>query len=46
MNRNARWPKKANHGARPNSHARRHAKRKAIKSRAYRKKIFGFYSLD
>ena len=43
MNRNARWPKKSNHGKRPCSHARRWAKRKMIKSRAYRKKIFGIY---
>eukprot|EP01039_Chlorochromonas_danica_P002922 gene2923-3189_t len=43
MNRNARRPKKANHGKRPCSHARRRAKRDMIKSVAYRKKIFGFW---
>ena len=43
MNRNARRPKKANHGKRPVSHARRREKTKSLKSRAYRKKIFGFW---
>lgn len=43
MNRNARRPKKANHGKRPCSHARRHAKRGKVKSRAYRERVFGFF---
>jgi len=43
MNRNARRPKKANHGKRPVSHARRREKAKRIKSRAYKEKIFGFW---
>jgi len=43
MNRNARRPKKANHGKRPVSHARRRQKMKTLKSRAYREKIFGFW---
>lgn len=43
MNRNARRPKKANHGKRPCSHARRHAKRGKLKSRAYLEKIFGMW---
>ena len=42
-NRNSRRPKKANHGRRPCSHARRHAKRGQLKSRGYRTKIFGFW---
>ena len=43
MNRNARRPKKANHGKRPCSHARRREKQKQLKSRGYAKKIFGFW---
>ena len=43
MNRNARRPKRANHGKRPVSHARRREKAKSLKSRAYREKIFGFW---
>lgn len=43
MNRNARRPKRANHGKRPVSHARRREKAKRIKSRAYKEKIFGFW---
>jgi len=43
MNRNARRPKKANHGKRPVSHARRREKAKGLKSRAYRVKVFGFW---
>ena len=43
MNRNARRPKKANHGKRPVSHARRRQKAKSLKSRAYREKVFGFW---
>lgn len=43
MNRNARRPKRANHGKRPVSHARQREKAKQLKSRAYRKKIFGFW---
>jgi hypothetical protein len=43
MNRNARRPKKANHGKRPVCNARRREKAKQLKSRAYREKIFGFW---
>ena len=43
MNRNARRPKKANHGKRPCSRIRRRARAAMIKSRAHRKKIFGSY---
>ena len=43
MNRNARRPKKSNHGKRPCSHARRHEKRRQMKSRGYANKIFGFW---
>jgi hypothetical protein len=43
MNRNARRPKRANHGKRPVSHARKRAKAKLIKSRLYREKVFGFW---
>ena len=42
-NRNARRPKKANHGKRPVSHCRRREKAKQIKSRGYAEKIFGFW---
>ena len=43
MNRNARRPKKANHGKRPVCNMRRREKSKQLKSRAYREKIFGFW---
>jgi hypothetical protein len=43
MNRNARRPKKANHGKRPVSHARKRQKAKGLKSRLYREKVFGFW---
>jgi len=43
LNRNARRPKRANHGKRPVSHARKRAKAKTLKSRLYREKIFGFW---
>ena len=43
MNRNARRPKRANHGKRPVSHARRREKKKSLKSRSCREKIFGFW---
>ena len=43
MNRNARRPKAANHGKRPVCNARRRAKDKMLKSRAYKEKIFGFW---
>jgi hypothetical protein len=43
MNRNARRPKKANHGKRPVCHARRREKAKSMKSRLYRQKAFGFW---
>ena len=43
LNRNARRPKKANHGKRPVSHARKRAKAKTLKSRLHREKVFGFY---
>mmetsp|Transcript_10537 Transcript_10537/g.16011 ORF Transcript_10537/g.16011 Transcript_10537/m.16011 type:complete len:88 (+) Transcript_10537:88-351(+) len=41
MNRNARIPKKANHGKRPCSHARRRAKVKRFQSARLKTKIFG-----
>lgn len=41
MNRNARRPKKANHGKRPCSRVRRRLKAKMIKSRAHRKPVLG-----
>ena len=43
LNRNARRPKRANHGKRPVSHARKRAKAKTLKSRLYREKVFGFW---
>ena len=43
MNRNARRPKRANHGKRPVSHARKREKMKSLKSRLYREKVFGFW---
>ena len=43
LNRNARRPTKSNHGKRPVSHARKREKQKSLKSRLYRKKIFGFW---
>ena len=43
MNRNARRPKRANHGKRPVSHARKREKQKSLKSRLYREKVFGFW---
>ena len=43
LNRNARRPKKPNHGKRPVSHARKREKQKSLKSRLYREKIFGFW---
>eukprot|EP00601_Ochromonadales_sp_CCMP2298_P015961 CAMPEP_0173219858 /NCGR_PEP_ID=MMETSP1142-20121109/1825_1 /TAXON_ID=483371 /ORGANISM="non described non described, Strain CCMP2298" /LENGTH=93 /DNA_ID=CAMNT_0014147677 /DNA_START=161 /DNA_END=442 /DNA_ORIENTATION=- len=43
LNRNARRPKKANHGKRPVSHARRWEKRGKLTSRSHREKIFGFW---
>ena len=43
MNRNARRPKRSNHGKRPVSHARRRAKKMTLKSRLWREKIFGFW---
>jgi hypothetical protein len=41
--RNGRLPKKSNHGKRPCCHTRRRAKKKMIKSRGYREKLFGFW---
>lgn len=43
MNRNARRPKSANHGKRPVCNQRRRAKNAQLRSRAYKKKIFGFW---
>ena len=43
LNRNARRPKRANHGKRPVSHARKREKMKSLKSRLYREKVFGFW---
>lgn len=44
MNRNARRPKKANHGKRPCSHARRREKLKHFSSVRFKKPIFGFFT--
>lgn len=43
MNRNARRPKKANHGKRAVCNARRKARYNKIRSRAHREKIFGYW---
>jgi len=43
LNRNARLPKKSNHGKRPCSRMRRRLKAKQIKSRAHRQKAYGSY---
>mmetsp|Transcript_116399 Transcript_116399/g.228380 ORF Transcript_116399/g.228380 Transcript_116399/m.228380 type:complete len:90 (+) Transcript_116399:49-318(+) len=43
LNRNARRPKKANHGKRPVSHARRWEKRKMLTTSSMKEKIFGFW---
>ncbi len=43
MNRNARRPKKANHGKRPCNRMRRREKLNRLKSRAHKAKIFGFF---
>ena len=42
MNRNARRPKKANHGKRPCSHVRRRLKQKMIRTRRKRKPLFSY----
>ena len=42
MNRNARRPKKANHGKRPCSHVRRRLNKKMIKTRRKRKPLFSY----